>query len=83
MRGRAGLGVYVANLDGSGEKLLIHFDDWDVYEPAWSPDGSWLAVSVFDPTTDVPWPVPVLVQIDTCQVVPLPRIEGEVHGWSP
>lgn len=81
--GRAGYGVYVADIDGSSEQLLIHFDNWNVYEPAWSPDGSWLAVAVFDPTAEVSWPAPALVQIDTCNVVPLLGVEGEVYGWSP
>jgi TolB protein len=36
------IGLFVANADGSGEHPLLAAPDID-YNPAWSPDGAWLA----------------------------------------
>jgi len=35
-------GLYVANADGSGERALLSSKNLD-YDPAWSPDGKWIA----------------------------------------
>ncbi|MEO8483904.1 MAG: hypothetical protein ABI634_16965 [Acidobacteriota bacterium] len=36
------LGLFIANADGSGEHPLLASSDLE-YDPAWSPDGAWLA----------------------------------------
>ncbi len=79
--GRIGAGLYISRLDGSERRLLVQLDYWPVYLPVWSPDGKWLAFSVSN--NDLPDGLvgAGLINVDTCQVVPLPAIQGEIHGW--
>ncbi len=79
--GRIGPGLYISRLDGSDKRLLVQLDYWAVSSPFFSPDGHWLAISVMN--TDQPdTPMtPALVNVETCQVVPLPALQGEIHGW--
>ena len=79
--GRIGAGLYISRLDGSERRLLVQLDYWPVYLPVWSPDGKWLAFSVSN--NDLPDGLvgAGLINVDTWQVVPLPAIQGEIHGW--
>jgi Tol biopolymer transport system component len=75
-------GFFISRLDGSDERLLIQLDTWSVSQPRWSPDGNWLAFSVMD--TDL-FTTPLtsgLVNVATCQVVPLKGLDGQIEGWA-
>jgi hypothetical protein len=80
--GRMTPGFFISRLDGSDERLLIQLDTWSVSQPRWSPDGNWLAFSVMD--TDL-FTTPLtsgLVNVATCQVVPLKGLDGQIEGWA-
>lgn len=67
-------GVSLANLDGTGLRLLATFGAESGRPTAWSPDGAWLAVTVGGAT-------PLLIRPDTCEVMRLPLGQGEVTSW--
>ena len=75
-------GLFLSRLDGTDKRLLIQLEYWPVFSPVFSPDGQWLAVSMLNadlPDTPV---TPALVNLETCQVVPLPGLDGEIKGWA-
>ena len=77
-------GLFISNLDGSNRKLLADGDPYVVTVPSWSPDGHWVIASVHDPdTTKHPYATPALIQIDTCEIIPLINLEGYVTSWIP
>jgi Tol biopolymer transport system component len=77
-------GLFVSDLDGSNRKLLADGDPYIVTVPAWSPDGNWLIVSVHDPKANsYPDSSLALIHIDTCQIVPVPNLQGYVFSWRP
>jgi hypothetical protein len=75
-------GLYISRLDGSERRLVVALDGRALYFPIWSPDNRWLVVSVPD-LDDLSAQVQVLVELDTCQVIPLPDLGGEVFSWGP
>jgi Tol biopolymer transport system component len=79
--GRMNPGIFVSRLDGTEKRLLVQLDTWTVGLPLWSPDGNWLAFLVGDTDTPSPNDIPALVNVKTCQVVPLPGLNGEMRGW--
>lgn len=81
--GRMGYGLYLARLDGSDRRLIAQLDDWGISDPVWSPDGAWLIASIANADVLKPEVVPALINLETCQAIPLPGIEGYVQGWGP
>ena len=79
--GRMNPGIFISRLDGSDTRLLVQLDTWSVRRPRWSPDGNWLAFSVMDTDLYSTPLTPGLVNIATCQVIPLKGLEGEIEGW--
>lgn len=75
-------GLFVSDLDGSNRKLLADGEPYTVTVPAWSPDGSWVIATVHDPDGNKP-PMLALIQVDTCNVIPLPELNGYVTSWLP
>jgi Tol biopolymer transport system component len=75
-------GMFVSNLDGSNRKLLSNGDPYAVTVPVWSPDGNWIIASLLDPFQER-GPVLTLIQVDTCQIIPLPDLSGYVSSWLP
>jgi Tol biopolymer transport system component len=76
-------GLFVSDLDGSNRRLLADGRAaYIVTVPAWSPDGQWLIATVHDPETE-PSPALALIQVDTCQIVPVPNLSGYVFSWRP
>jgi len=75
-------GLFVSDLDGSNRKLLADGDPYTVTIPAWSPDGNWVIVSVHDPDREAS-PTLALIQVDACQIIPLPNLSGYVSSWIP
>ena len=74
-------GLFVAHLDGSARRLLAQLDYWGIGIPVWSPDGQWLIASVTNTDQIAPTEMPTLINLNSCQAIPLTGIEGEVQGW--
>ena len=70
--GRMTPGIYISRLNGTEKRLLVQLDTWTAGLPLWSPDGNWLAFLVGDTDAQNPNGIPALVNVKTCQVVPLP-----------
>ena len=75
-------GMFVSDLDGSNRKMLANGYPYTVISPAWSPDGNWVIVSVHDPDQEAS-PTLALIQVDACQIIPLPNLSGYVSSWIP
>jgi len=77
------LGVYAARIDGSEKKLLASGDGLNMGFGlgVWSPDGQWVAVNMLDFTTNYDNYSPYLINLSSCEVVPLLDLPGEVVGW--
>ena len=77
-------GLFVSDLDGSHRKQLADGNPYIVTLPVWSPDGNWVLASVHNPDADKqPNPMLALIQVDTCQVIPLPGLGGYASSWLP
>ena len=83
--GKTNYGIYMANLDGSDQRLLAEpGDDFIFTMGAWSPDGQWLILNPFDNASYEPSPQhPVALNIENCQAIVLDQLLGEVTGWGP
>ena len=79
--GRLGAGIYISRMDGSEKRLLVQLDSWPVFLPLWSPDGKWLSFNASDNDSPDGSSNAGLINVDTCQVVPLPALQGEIHEW--
>jgi WD40 repeat protein len=79
--GKLAYGVYAANLDGSGKRLLADPGEIFFAGQAWSPDGAWLLVNGIQQGYQDSVTTTYLVQPDTCQVVYLENITGSVADW--
>jgi hypothetical protein len=77
-------GLYVSDLHGSNRRLLADGNYYIVTVPSWSPDGKWVVASVQDPNANKqPNPVLALIEVDTCEIIPLPSLGGYVSSWLP
>jgi Tol biopolymer transport system component len=75
-------GLFISDLDGSNRKLLVDGDPYVVTIPVWSPDGNWVIASVHDSSQiSIPDLVLALVEINTCQIVPLSNRTGYATSW--
>jgi Tol biopolymer transport system component len=74
-------GIFVSRLDGTERRLLIQLDTWMIGLPLWSPDGNWLAFLATNTDTMRPEETPGLVNVETCQVVPLANLDGAIQSW--
>jgi hypothetical protein len=75
-------GVYTAALDGSDRRLVAQMGHWLVMRPVWSPDGNWLLMGILNTDNSSSESVAVAVNLQTCQIVPLP-LTGDVSSWVP
>ena len=79
--GKIGGGLFLSRLDGSDKRLLVQLEYWPVSMPLFSPDGKWLAFNVMNNELN-PLIVPALVNVETCQLIPLTQLNGgEIRGW--
>ncbi|MGB7537396.1 MAG: hypothetical protein WBM17_02545 [Anaerolineales bacterium] len=81
--GRSAPWISIARLDGSARRLVAKLEGrWASYNPVWSPDGKWLSISVLD-TQD--WSqafgVNIIINPATCEVIPLPGVDGVIKSW--
>ena len=76
--------IYIANLDGSSPRLIANASPVIATVPVWSPDGQWLILSVQDESlaTEAQMPVLTLVNVNSCQVIPLVNLTGYVSTWN-
>jgi Tol biopolymer transport system component len=74
-------GIFVANLNGSDPKLIADAAPIVITHPQWSPDGKWIIASVHDEQISSNSPALALIEVDTCQIIPLPSIKGYVTSW--
>jgi Tol biopolymer transport system component len=74
-------GIFISRLDGSEKKLLMQLEGWVTMASAWSADGKWMTINVIDTEQFHPITIPALVNVDTCQVVPLMDLNGEIVEW--
>lgn len=81
--GRMTPGIFVSRLDTSEKRLLVQLDYWVADRPRWSPDGKWLVFEVFDMDQMTSPPVSALVNVETCQVIPLNVLNGTIEQWLP
>ena len=79
--GQANYGLYIARLDGSEMRLVAGLGDTAALAGAWSPDSRWLVVNVSTYSLGSDSETPLLVEIGTCQVYRLGKLEGQAVGW--
>jgi hypothetical protein len=79
--GRNYPGAWIANLEGSGRKLIAALESAMSTVSTWSPDGKWVVVTVLESKRDTTIETLLLVQPETCQVALLPGISGTITGW--
>ena len=70
--------VFVFDVVNSEERLLVDLDDAILRVGGWNPEGEWLAITI---DGSEPGPLPVLINPNTCDVVPLWNLRGEVVSW--
>jgi Tol biopolymer transport system component len=71
--------LFVSSIDGSERRRIAD----SVADHLWSPDGKWLIVSMSDPDDMFAVPMPVLINVGTCEVTPLRWFSGYIQGWAP
>ncbi len=79
--GKMSPGIYVSRLDGSEKRLLVQLDHWMIFPSLFSPDGNWLAINVMNTDFSNTPMTPALINLETCQIIPLPGVDGEIKGW--
>lgn len=79
--GKMAPGIFISRLDGSEKKLLVQLDYWTAGVSVWSLDGKWLAFYVIDTDQFQATSIPALVNVNTCQVIPLANLNGEIMEW--
>lgn len=82
--GGPGKGVYTVQVNGSERKLLAWLNAEAVALGVgdWSPDGNWVLINVLEHTISNTNDTPVLINPDTCEVVPLFSLSGRGVGWG-
>lgn len=74
--------IWVSDLNGSNARLISNADPIVTTIPQWSPDGQWLAISVYDTSLNENSATISLVNPTTCQVIPLTDLHGSVNSWK-
>jgi hypothetical protein len=82
MQGSPGNGLYVSPLDSSKPRLVAALKGRALYFPIWSPDNRWLILGLPDPDDPIDEMRQALVELDTCRLIPLPDLGGEVYSWG-
>jgi hypothetical protein len=81
--GMSGNGLYISRLDSFEPRLVAALNGRALYFPIWSPDNRWLILSLPDLSDPADETSQVLVELETCRVIPLPELDGEVFSWGP
>jgi hypothetical protein len=72
--------LYISDIDGSNRWALADSDLW-VSSPAWSPEAKWLLVSIADKNPSST--IGALINLQDCQIIPLPYFKGNIISWGP
>jgi Tol biopolymer transport system component len=80
--GMLGNGLYVSRLDGAERRMVAALDGRALYFPIWSPDSRWLILGLPDADDAADQTAQALVELETCRIVPLPDLGGEVVSWG-
>jgi TolB protein len=72
--------VSISDVDGSNRWQLNDSSLW-VLSPMRSPDGEWLLAGVS--ATDSGSTIGTLINLRTCQVIPIPALKGTLLSWTP
>lgn len=70
--------IFTSSLDGTNQSLLAQGPETTVVAPKWSPDGRWVIATIYEGNSDG---MLTLIQADTCQIIPLPNLNGNVGAW--
>jgi len=76
-------GLFISNVDGSNRQFFGDTTTEVFSSPIWSPDGQWLLLSIWDEQVNDVLPFLALVQVDGCQIIPLPNLTGQFSSWVP
>lgn len=81
--GKVNYGIYVANLDGSNQRLIAEPGDEFMFTMGgWSTDGQWLILNPYQVTAFQPDPQhPVTINLSSCEAVVLDQVVGNVKDW--
>ncbi len=75
--------IYIADMeDLSNPRLVVNGTPVVVTRPFWSPDGEWLIASVFDESISDEKGFMTLINVDSCQIIPLMNLSGYVMSWN-
>ena len=74
-------GIFISQLDGSEKKLLMQLEGWVTMASVWGTDGEWLTINMIDMNQFQPITVSALVNVNTCQMIPLLNLNGEILEW--
>ncbi len=77
--GQNSKGIYLQEIGAEERKLLVDVDDVYVFTGDWEINEKWLAVTIYGPE---PALLPVLINVENCEVLPLDNLHGEVHSWE-
>lgn len=81
--GQSYQGIYLTRPGDPDWRLLVSVENHVFIVGDWSPDGEWLAVTFYGSNpSSPPELIPILINPDTCQVIVLPDIQGEVVSWG-
>ncbi len=80
--GMLGNGLYISRLDASGRRVVAALEGRALYFPIWSPDNRWLILSLPDPNDPIDQMRQALVELETCHVIPLRDLGGDVYSWG-
>jgi hypothetical protein len=76
-------GLFISDLDGANRHFFGNTDTEVFSDPLWSPDGRWLLISIWDEQVNDVLPFLALVQVENCQIIPLPDLTGQFSSWVP
>ena len=77
--GQSTRGIFISQTGVSPNRLIASVTNRVIRTGSWHPNGEWLAISIYDEQGMNA--VPVLVKPDTCEIIPLTNLHGEVIAW--
>jgi Tol biopolymer transport system component len=72
--------VVIGDLDG-GNRWSLADGNLSVLTPLWSPDGQWMLARVSNTGPEAN--MGALINLRTCEVIPLPNLQDETLAWVP
>jgi TolB protein len=72
--------ITISDVDGQS-RWSLNDGDPSILFPRWSPDGQWILVAVLKPGAGAT--MHALIDLHTCQAIPLPHLQDDVLAWLP